>query len=158
VVVAATPAGAADLDRFEASLAGLRDLSEAGALLTTTITALRPGVRSTAGVGSVLVDQMAQLVTRIVGGASTGVAELNEQRALLAVQDARREAGEGLVHPVLAGADSSTVYIVSVEGRGVDPGPPLPLRIALGVGVVAIVGMLGRSVTNGGVGRTGGTT
>ncbi len=147
LVVGGTPSGDALLARLTSSATTLRALAQDGALLTAALTALRPAVDPGVATGAVLVEQMATLIARVSVDAAGGVTDINEQRALLIAQDERRAAGDGLVHPLLDGADGSAMFVIEVAGRGLDVGPTLPLRLALGALVMGIVALLGRDVT-----------
>jgi hypothetical protein len=147
LVVGGTPSGDARLSSLTSSATTLREIAQDGALLTAALTSLRPAVDPGVATGAVLVEQMATLIARVVGDAAGGVTDINEQRALLIAQDERRAAGDGLVHPLLDRADASALFIIEVAGRGLDVGPPLLLRLALGALVMGIVVLLGRNVT-----------
>lgn len=147
LVVGGTPSGDAQLARLTSSTTTLREIAQDGALLTAALTALRPAVDPSVATGAVLVAQMATLIARVGDDAAGGVTDINEQRALLIAQDERRAAGDGLVHPLLDGADASAMFVIEVAGRGLDVGPTLPLRLALGALVMGIVALLGRDFT-----------
>lgn len=147
LVVGGTPSGDAQLTRLTSSTTTLRAIAQDGALLTAALTALRPAVDPSVATGAVLVAQMATLIARVGDDAAGGVTDINEQRALLIAQDERRAAGDGLVHPLLDGADASAMFVIEVAGRGLDVGPTLPLRLALGALVMGIVALLGRDFT-----------
>jgi hypothetical protein len=127
--------------------------SDAAGILGTSATALGTFVPRDGSPAEVVLDQLASIVAGLGAALNDGAAGVDANLAWLAAQDARFEAGEGFVHGVLADADVTVVYAFDVAGLGEDGGPSLPLRLAVGLGLFAVVALLGRSVSS--LGTTG---
>jgi hypothetical protein len=120
--------------------------SAAAGLLATTASALDTFLPSDGSPAEVVLDQLATIVAGLGAALNDGAAGVDGNLAWLAAQDARFEAGEGFVHGVLADADVTVVYAFDVAGLGDDGGPALPVRLAVGLALFAIVALIGRSV------------
>ena len=120
--------------------------SAAAGLLGTTASALGTFLPRDGSPAEVVLDQLATIVAGLGAALNDGAAGVDANLAWLAAQDARFEAGEGFVHGVLADADVTVVYAFEVAGLGDDGGPSLPVRLAVGLALFAVVGLLGRSV------------
>jgi hypothetical protein len=131
----------AEAARSDAFLGVLRDLAVAGELLRTRLRTLEPD--SDAGLAELF-------ETLAVAAAGVG-----ETRALLTAHEQRRIDGDGLVHGLLVAGpelprgtrvDTGAVYVLAVQGLADDGGPSLPLRSGLALGLLGVVGLLGRAV------------
>jgi hypothetical protein len=154
VTLGSTAAGRADaLDAARVADA-LRDVTDAGGLVRTGLTALAADGAPDAPDPSVIT--MARTALDALLGVATGAgAEVNEARALVTAQDRRVVAGDGSIHGLLdagdvlpAGphVDADLVYLLELEGQGADGTPGLPLRLGLAVVLMGAVGFLGRAI------------
>jgi hypothetical protein len=148
-------AGAADAVQAEAFASGLRDLADAGGLLRTGLTALGVGADAADGAAATVLAQSGAVLDGLLEAVSAASVEVNEARALLAVQDERRRSGEGEVYGLLSAGtavppgvrvDAGVVYVLEVRGIPNDGGPAVPLRFGLALVLLAAVGLLGRAV------------
>ena len=150
LVIADTPPGRARITELEDVADGARAIADGGALLRTSLAAIDLALDPADATGPILSAQMAAVLDEVIAGAVESVALQNADLALLAAQDDRRRAGDGLPYGVLAGAaseDVSVVLAIELDGLGADPGPSLPLRLTLGLVVLGIVGLLGRPIS-----------
>jgi hypothetical protein len=151
-------ASGVDAARSDAFASVLREIADAGGLLRTGLSALGPADDSGPGSGAVPDVVLAQNRAILDGlletttAASVGV---NETRSLLAVQEQRRQDGDGELYgllgaagPVPAGVrvDAGVVYVLEVAGIANDGGPGMPLRFGLAIVLLGAVGLLGRAV------------
>lgn len=120
--------------------------SAAAGLLATTASALDTFLPSDGSSAEVVLDQLATIVAGLGAALNDGAAGVDANLSWLAAQDARFEAGEGFVHGMLADADVTVVYAFDVAGLGDDGGPALPVRLAVGLALFAVVALIGRSV------------
>ena len=145
--------------RIDDPVAVLRDLVDAGGLVRTGLRALDVEVGAGAPEGGTMARDLLTQTTAILEGlldtATLASAEQNEARALVAAQEARRRAGDGLVHPLLregppllpgVRVETGVAYVLEVAGIGDDGVPPLPLRFVLAIVLLVTVGLLGRTV------------
>jgi len=152
-------AAPADLLRADAVAGLLRDIADSGGLLRTGLSAL--GVDAAlaapndAGSTATVLAQMRSTLDGLLETTALASADVNEVRALLAAQEQRSLAGDGLPYGLLvtgpgvpAGVDvvSDVVYVLEVAGSRDDGGPAMPLRFGLAVVLLAAVGLLGRAV------------
>jgi hypothetical protein len=149
LVVADTPSGRAELAAAEGRASELRAIADVGALLRTALTALGLALDPDDVTGPGLSAQMSTLLDGLGTSAVESVAVLNADLALLAAQDERLQAGDGLPYGVLAdgpGVHGSLVLSIELEGLGTDPGPSLPVLLVLGALLLMVVGLLGRPI------------
>jgi hypothetical protein len=150
IVVADTPSGRAELAAAEDLVDRTRAIADGGALLRTALTAIGLALDPDDVTGPGLTAQMSAVLDQLGAGAVEAVAVTNTDLALVAEQDERRRAGDGLPYGVVAdGPDTTGTLVLAIEldGLGSDTGPGLPLRLALGVLLLGVVGLLGRPVS-----------
>ena len=141
-----SPDWRASVDTLEVFGGALDAASAAAGLLATSASALDTFLPSDGSAAEVVLDQLATIVAGLGAALNDGAAGVDANLAWLAAQDARFEAGEGFVHGVLADADVTVVYAFDVAGLGDDGGPTLPVRLAVGLALFAVVALIGRSV------------
>jgi hypothetical protein len=150
IVVADTPSGRDEVAAAEALVDRMRAIADGGALLRTALTAIGLALDPDDPTGPGLSAQMVAVLDQLGTGAGEAVAVGNADLALVAAQDERRRAGDGLPYGVLAdGPDVTGTLVLAIEldGLGSDTGPVLPLRLGLGVLLLGVVGLLGRPVS-----------
>jgi hypothetical protein len=161
ITLGSTAAGRAegwDSERFSDAV---RDISEAGGLVRTGLTALAAGGATNGTDGSIIATSRAALDALLASASGAG-ADVNESRAFVEAQDRRVLAGDGAIHGLLhagdvrpAGpaVDADVVYLLEIAGQDADGGPGVPLRLGLAVLLMGAVGLLGRAIGD----RTGTT-
>ena len=165
VALTDTARGDVESARLRASTNALRDIADAGGLTRTGVTALLQlsGTSPSPSDDELAVRTLAILDGLLAGAAATG-AELDELRALIALQDARARDGDGEIHPLIvlddvdaAGAamngaggaprvEASVLYVLEVAGRGEESVPGTVIRLLFALGLLAAVGLLGRAI------------
>lgn len=164
VALGETARGGADLERLRRSTDALRAIADAAGLARTGATAFLELTEATeASTDDDLAASTLAILDGLIASAAAAGAELDEVRALIDVQDARLDAGDGLVHPLLVAADvrtgdgarsaastphvdASVVYVLDVAGQGEESVPGTAVRLALALGLLLAVGLLGRAV------------
>jgi hypothetical protein len=151
-------ASGVDATRIDAFASVLRELADAGGLLRTGLSALGLGDDSGPGSGAdpdVVLAQNRAILDGLLEATTAASVDVNETRSLLAVQEQRRQDGDGDLYGLLGAAgsapagvrvDAGVVYVLEVAGIVNDGGPGMPLRFGLAIVLLGAVGLLGRAV------------